>query len=1259
MTKLRNQLLGGTVLALTVCLPANAKDDAATAASDRDIASSQKSAQFDELFANPTAEYRPKYRWWIPRGAAVPGELQREMREMLEAGAGGAEVSPFFNPGGAQQTGQGLAATGWESENWKSVSRSLFSEASRLNFILDDTMSGLGSDTISVPQRAAWQHPSVSKRMIAAYRVLKASENFDGALPAPQQTPLVSALCAPSEAGDTSILPVLTGWLAPGAEIVVGSGDLAERATVKMAHGGTWGCGKSLTALAPGSTTLFVSNLIGGGGMDPSGRSYTQFNVGQKIRVGQGKTSETVVVESLGEAAASDVMRLQGPLSTGATELKVEFTQNFFGTLPVGPDHFILVGENGQSEKALVTSVRQSGNELVLQLASPLTRGHEAQTIRDVGTGIRISPIKQLHLPGEDVGVVPHDGDRQGVELDTPLKNPHGLQELVGSTPTKTLTAALAYRCVSDCAADLKELDPKTVTDLTADARDGKIDGLKWRTGGDWVVFAQYQVADEPFQKGSFSPYGFDFPIDHLSAEGAASVISYWSQKLRSEGRVRAPGEASAKPALFEDSLEMPFNQKWSEDFIAEWRSRRGYDPTPFLPALYHTDQQGRVPSGFFAQFLPKDRFDFSGVDTGRVGEDYRRTWSDLFRDRFVAPIASWAKSQGVSTRFQLYGSFPIDTSWASSVVDIPEGEALGFDDDINTYAIVASGAHMSGQSTVSNECCAAKDRAYKDSLTGPSGTLTKVFQAFAGGVNQQIWHGYSYRAVQTSKWPGYHAWSPEGGTATFSEAFGKRLPAWQTGSVRQVNDAIARASLVLRQGKPTIDLAVYHHVFGRGLFQGPEAPTIRPTGPIARRGFSLGFISPEYLRASATQIWKNGRLFPENARYKALVFDNQNTLTVEAVDTIVSLAGRGAKIVFIGKVPTRAYGLDPTGSNDAKVALAMSRLRGMAAKSRNVFFVQDENEAVAKLSTAGIVPAAAALAPNLVTTVKRRDAKYSYYYLYNGGDTPFEGTWSFEATGSPLLLDIWTGTISPIANYTNGQKTISLPLSIAPKDVALVAFALKPSLTDHVVEVVGGEIVAKSPRIFARGTNGPVRYQLAKGGHGTISFDDGLAPFKLDKWQLTLAEWRSADKSVGLDAWRTKITRGIDDLALTPDKQGLLPVWKDAGAAFATGIGTYKTTFELSGSGWANDRGAFLDLGKVTGTPAISVNGKAVKFDLQNPSRIDIGAYLRAGTNQLEVTVASNLTNSIDGYSEPYGLVGPILVRPYLDKEIPTAGAR
>ena len=103
--------------------------------------------------------------------------------------------------------------------------------------------------------------------------------------------------------------------------------------------------------------------------------------------------------------------------------------------------------------------------------------------------------------------------------------------------------------------------------------------------------------------------------------------------------------------AVFSDSLEV-YGSDWTDDLLAEFQKRRGYDLTPYLPALV-----GDI-----------------GEKTADIRHDWGQTLTELCEERYLKPITDWAHKNGTRFRSQTYGIPPVVLS-SNALVDLPEGE--------------------------------------------------------------------------------------------------------------------------------------------------------------------------------------------------------------------------------------------------------------------------------------------------------------------------------------------------------------------------------------------------------------------------------------------------------------------------------------------------------------------------------------------------------------------------------------------------------
>lgn len=846
-----------------------------------------------------------------------------------------------------------------------------------------------------------------------------------------------------------------------------------------------------------------------------------------------------------------------------------------------------------------------------------------------------------------------------------------------------TLVAVVAAKCAEDSCPSAeggaRKLDRSTVTDLTEKAKDG---GLTWTApagSGTWALLAFYQTADG-LTKTALSATSPNYVVDHLSGTGVKAVASFWDSAILTPATRRLLSRMNGRGAIFEDSLEMGSNQLWTWDFASQFTKRRGYSVADALPAL----------TGAGAQGTATPAFDFSDGSGARFRRDYRQTWSDLYIDRYVAGLQRWAESHGLTYRAQPYGD-PIETGRAAQVTGVPEGESLDFGSPNpygaeQDYKVLAGGAHAVGTDRVSTECCAVFNGAYRSTVAGrdlnqdiksdqpwvngdaQNGNLDTAYKAFAGGVTQVVWHGFAYKDApaglaspnpgEGGAWPGYNPWNIRG-YLNVGELFGPRIPQWR--DYRAVNDHLSRLQLVLRQGEPRLDLAVYYQDLGlAGQSVSPQESPGHMLGvdsATAAAGYTYEYLTPGTLSGAA---YEGHRLLPDGAAYKGLVLNDQTTITTDAAAHILALARKGLPVFIVGAAPSAAPGAATT-RQDAQVKSLVAQL----LRQPSVKHLTGEAGLPAALNSAGLRPDAKAASPTgALETVHRNSDGTDYYFVYNRSASAVDTEVSVNGNGRPYRLDSWKGTIDPIAAYAEGGGSITVPAKLAPYGATVIAvthtgFAAKPG-GRHAVSATTDVRYDGDGSLVARATSaGAHTAALDNGRTASAAIKDVPPPRPLTSWRLSAESWTPGG---GQDE-TTKTTLPATEVTTRAD--GSLPAWNEITArpelGHASGIGTY-TTAVVMPADWNKRNGAYLDLGKAVDTVRVEVNGHPVGgIDQSDVNRIDLGGLLRPGSNTVTVTVSTTLYNAVKAsggatYRAPdqrTGLLGPVVLTPYAESPL------
>lgn len=939
---------------------------------------------------------------------------------------------------------------------------------------------------------------------------------------------------------------------------------------------------------------------------------------------------------------------------------------------------YVRVGP-GESRQGPLPIPTRPGPTVATVSCAEATAGSNSLQVRS-SRGLRPGDNLQIDGQGAKLASIDTPTSDQAchvLTVDTPLQQSISSGAPVVGEANRRLVSVLVAQCATDAcpergATRLLRLDSiRNVSDQVSSS--GELSWTAPAEGPPWWVIAVYQTADGQ-RLENLSPTSPNYVVDHLSLAGAEAVTSFYDDQILTP-RLKALIRRAGNSALFEDSFEPSDGLKWTTDFLPEFERRRGYDLTPYLPVL--------VGGGVGAR---RGFFEIAEIGE-RIREDYRQTFSDLYGDRHIRPYTAWANANGLKTRLQIEGG-PMQIGELAALPDIPEGENRNFLNNPELWKIIGIGAQMREREPVfSTECCPVAGGVWATTAGGPPFTVAKgtgspfggagndsnlnwIYKAFMGGANQLVWHGYPYSVTPPgtgprSTWPGN---SMEGNTS-FSEAFGDRMPQWP--DYRLVNDHLARLQLVLRQGRPRYDVAVFWHDFGvKGLAPHVTAFTGYPglsemfetTSSLAGRGFTYQYISPNYLTDVSTGDTREGVWLPERLGFKAIVLNRQEVMPLESLKRLSDLSLRHAvPLVIVGVKPDRTPGLENHETVDRLVSELMTDLEHAALNpASKVRFVATEADLPTALNDLGVTPALSTgpTEPSTFLSLRRHAGKVDYYTIFNQGLETREETLTFAGEGQPYAMDTWTGLTSPIRQYDRVPGGVRVSIRLAANDIKVVAVGRLAGSEEALLHATTstGEVVAKGRNLFLRADQpGVFTASLSDGRVKSIDVDSLDPVQSLGQWSLVMESWTPPPMNVPGVIETLKTT--LPPVSLTSDDEGRLQSWSEAGYPNIAGIGHYSTTLTLP-STWSRDDGGWLDLGRVVDTYRLTVNGRALPpMSFQDTGRIDLGPYLHAGENVIQVRVATPLRNAVVTATgaeakrlTDTGLLGPVRFTPYRD---------
>jgi hypothetical protein len=591
------------------------------------------------------------------------------------------------------------------------------------------------------------------------------------------------------------------------------------------------------------------------------------------------------------------------------------------------------------------------------------------------------------------------------------------------------------YGMVNDYGASLAtpEVDDAIATtdvvDLTARLKkDGTLD---WTVpAGRWAVLRMgYSLLGT--KNHPASPEATGYEVDKLNRAHVGSYIEHYTTQIRG---TLGPFYGKSFRYLLLDSFEAGL-ENWTDDMIAQFRARRGYDPTKYLPVL-----TGRVVGSAAAS----DKFLW----------DYRRTVADLFADNHYGTIADALKRQGLGLYAEAMGAdFPTHGEGLQDKgrVSIPMAEfwtpGPNADDGPNHVADMreaASAAHIYGKPIVAAESFTTMPPPIVPAFSQSPYYLKRLAdRALVNGINRFVIHTSVHQPfVDEEHVPGM--------TLGFFGQHFTRNTTWAEQSEAWIS-YLARASYVLQQGRSIADVAYF---YGEGA---PNAvPYWKPVNPAPPVGFDYDWVNAEVILGRMK--YEGGALqLPGGARYRALVLPaDVNELTVPMVKKLRQLVDAGATLIAPPPVGSPSLA-DGEAGDDSVRAIASSLwgdIDGTTVTSHEyglgkVFWGVTVAEALAAQRFPPDVtingPKDAKLA-----WIHRRTPEADIWFVANQQERPESVSVSFRVGGK--AADLWdpaTGDTMP-ATYVSAEGRTEVPLVLDPYGSTFVVFRRATTATER-----------------------------------------------------------------------------------------------------------------------------------------------------------------------------------------------------------------
>ncbi|WP_327672842.1 MULTISPECIES: glycosyl hydrolase [unclassified Streptomyces] len=841
------------------------------------------------------------------------------------------------------------------------------------------------------------------------------------------------------------------------------------------------------------------------------------------------------------------------------------------------------------------------------------------------------------------------------------------------------------------------ELDFGSLTDLSDKVvRDNDTYSLKWTApdDGQYALFVYWMHGTgETFEPSTSKNY----TINYVDRYGIDALKDYWEANVLTP-ELKETMRHNGRGEIYMDSLELASygaaGVLWGHHFKDEFRTRRGYDVTPYLPVV--SWDKTRHDSDAPPEFDYAVARDADTVRVQKIRNDVNQTFSELYEENVLKPLQAWLHGLGMKLRAEPSYGMVYEISTPAKYLDGVETETFAQNGDLDVYRGMLGSAHMYGR-PFSSETGAVGGRNYYYDMD----YWTRIaYLQFAGGVNRTVFHGYS--AIEGSEadthWPGH-----EGMYSFFSERFGGRQPASMM--YPEWTKMLGRIQKVLRQGKPRRDLAILRTDNAFISYGQPRANTPAENSyfmndkpyfwrdlTLQHAGYTYDYFSPQLLEDEANVRWTRDELQSDGPGYQAVIL-YQDSLELAAAKRLLAIAKGGLPVLFVNNTseirshegPEITY--EKAASTTRFVQDSEEELGKVVARIktlRNVAEVERAGDALAALKKLGVEPRVAYTAPNdTIMTISRLDEKanvlytfaYNFKFEKNKGKDATTFTLSMAGRGKPHTIDVWTGAVDPVGTYDIRGGHTHVELSLKPGEAAVITLDLKDRAPrTHAVATTADRVIEDGARLSVLATRDGTYTTTLSDGRTARSRVRVPDPIPLERWDITVQDWNEGDRKVNTE---TKFGHETKEVYYTTKKTDLsfpdsrLTPWKDLPAtdtqlsqlagdkpsmAHVSGLGTYETTFQLPRN-WNPNNGAYLRIGSTNGDQArILVNGRqAPGLDLR-ALQVDISQLLRRGEeNTIKIVIATTLTNRLlqrgyetQGGTQDYGLTGDVSIVPY-----------
>jgi hypothetical protein len=724
--------------------------------------------------------------------------------------------------------------------------------------------------------------------------------------------------------------------------------------------------------------------------------------------------------------------------------------------------------------------------------------------------------------------------------------------------------------------ADKKDLTTEQVLNLSAHY--DTLGGLKWNIpkGEKWIIYrlghastgrTPHPVPDELMGK--------TLEADKMNTE---QTIFHWNEVLNPLKKHLSDYLGKSFNHILIDSYEAG-KQTWTDDFVKEFISRKGYDPTPWLLTLGNPltlekkSEQRRILG--------------SEEQTKRFEWDYSDVVNQLFMDKGFKVAKKMLNENKLSLQWEPYGG-PFNTQQGVALSDLPMGEFWS-DGNGMISANIPAAAGAAGKSIVGAEAFTGKPDV-SQYTEDPAMLKLSADGAFVSGVNRLILHHWVHQPFDDKYQPGM-------GMGWWGTHF-SRFQTWAEPG-KAFFAYLGRCQALLQQGEGMADYLCVDKLSG-------NADVISVTD----------FLENKIEVKNGMLVLTSGRIYP------FIVFSDTLMLP-EALQKIKGLVAAGATIV--SSKPKRSPSLQNFPACDVTIKSLTAEVWGDGAQNvygKGFVFTKLEDAKKKFSITPDYTIEKTDKAVDIRIIHRKVDGK-DLYFVANRSKEAQRISVSFRVSGKqPELWQAEDASIqkAPVWKEQSGRTTVQLKLK--GEQTVFVVFSQPAEQTKHLVNVIAD--------------NKSVNWNLKSeaDGSATLSSTDTLT---------ATAEYSQGEKqTIKITPTGSKLLSGAWNIAFVP-KLGapfqlefpeLIDFSKHVNkeVMYFAGTASYTKTVKVAKSEITNGKRIILDLGELNDLAQVRINGIDKGVLWYPPYQIDITDALKQGKNNIEIAVTNNWANRLIG---------------------------